>query len=294
MLDNARELGIDLSGVTDLVLSHHHGDHTGGLIALREALSKKNPAALSRAHVGDGIFLSRPSPEDGQETNPMIARRAAYEAAGGKFLIHARPVEILPGVWLTGPVPRPNPERLWPHSARLQTPQGVVEDSIPEDASLIIDTPEGLVVITGCGHAGIINTIEYARSAVRQAPAFAVIGGLHLFRAATRPRVDRDEAEGVRTGPPAGSPLHRHRGGLPHPPAGRPHPQDRGDRRDRIVLQPGGWDRSPGVGALRARGPLSFPPAPAREPSRALARPHSPVVFVPIPHISTTNPAGRC
>jgi 7,8-dihydropterin-6-yl-methyl-4-(beta-D-ribofuranosyl)aminobenzene 5'-phosphate synthase len=183
VLDNARELGIDLSGVTDVVLSHHHWDHTGGLIPMREALSKQNPAALSRAHVAEGIFLSRPSPEDGKETNQMIARRAAYEAAGGKFLIHSRPVEILPGVWLTGPVPRRHPERLWAHSARLKTPQGVVEDSIPEDASLIIDTPEGLVVITGCGHAGIINTIEYARTAVRPAPAYAVIGGLHLFRA---------------------------------------------------------------------------------------------------------------
>jgi 7,8-dihydropterin-6-yl-methyl-4-(beta-D-ribofuranosyl)aminobenzene 5'-phosphate synthase len=183
VLDNARELGIDLSGVTDLVLSHHHWDHTGGLIPLREALSKQNPAALSRAHVGKGIFLSRPSPKDGQETNQMIARRAAYEATGGKFLVYGRPAEILPGVWLTGPVPRRHPERLWPPSARLQTPQGVVEDSIPEDASLIIDTPEGLVVITGCGHAGIVNTIEYARTAVRPAPAYAVIGGLHLFQA---------------------------------------------------------------------------------------------------------------
>jgi 7,8-dihydropterin-6-yl-methyl-4-(beta-D-ribofuranosyl)aminobenzene 5'-phosphate synthase len=92
-------------------------------------------------------------------------------------------VEILPGVWLTGPVPRRHPERLWPRSARVKTPQGVVEDSIPEDASLIIDTPQGLVVITGCGHAGTINTIEYGRTVVRPAPAYAVIGGLHLFQA---------------------------------------------------------------------------------------------------------------
>ena len=183
VLDNARELGIDLSGVTDLVISHHHWDHTGGLITLRDSLSKQNPAALSRAHVGEGIFLSRPSPEDGKESNLMIARRAAYEAAGGRIVIHGRPVEILPGVWLTGPVPRPYPERNYPRSGRVQTPQGLVEDSIPEDLSLIIDTPQGLVVITGCGHAGIINTLEYARSSVRKAPAYAVIGGLHLFRA---------------------------------------------------------------------------------------------------------------
>jgi 7,8-dihydropterin-6-yl-methyl-4-(beta-D-ribofuranosyl)aminobenzene 5'-phosphate synthase len=182
VLDNARELGIDLSDVTDVVLSHHHWDHTGGLMALREELSKKNPAALSRAHVGDGIFLSRPSPTDGRETNEMIARRTAYQAGGGKFVVHTRPEEIMPGVWLSGPVPRRHAERNWPHSARLQTPQGLVEDSIPEDASLVIDTPEGLVVIIGCGHAGVINTIEYARSAVRPAPAYAVIGGLHLFR----------------------------------------------------------------------------------------------------------------
>ncbi len=183
VLDNARELGIDLSDVTEVVLSHHHWDHTGGLLALREALSKQNPAALSRAHVAEGIFLSRPSPEDGKETNAMIAHRAAYEAGGGTFIIHGRPVEIMPGVWLTGPVPRRYPERNWPATGRLQSPQGPVEDSIPEDASLVIDTPEGLVVITGCGHAGIINTVEYARSAVRQARAYAVIGGLHLFQA---------------------------------------------------------------------------------------------------------------
>ncbi|HEY7481457.1 MAG TPA: MBL fold metallo-hydrolase [Gemmatimonadales bacterium] len=181
VLDNARQLGIDLSGVTDLVLSHHHGDHTGGLITLRRTLSTQNPHALARAHVGDGIFLSRPGP-DGKENNPMIARRAEYQAAGGKFVVYRRPREIVPGVWLTGPVPRPHPERNWPHSARLQMPDGVVEDSIPEDASLVIDTPEGLVVISGCGHAGTINTVEFARKAVREAPVYALLGGLHLFR----------------------------------------------------------------------------------------------------------------
>jgi 7,8-dihydropterin-6-yl-methyl-4-(beta-D-ribofuranosyl)aminobenzene 5'-phosphate synthase len=181
VLDNARELGIDLTDVTDVVLSHHHWDHTGGLITLRQSLSKQNPGALARAHVGAGIFLSRPG-ADGKENNPMIARRAEYEAAGGTFVVYGRPLEIMPGVWLTGPVPRVHPERNWPHAARLKMPGGVVEDSIPEDVSLVVNTPDGLVVITGCGHAGTINTAEYARKAVREAPVHALIGGLHLFR----------------------------------------------------------------------------------------------------------------
>ena len=62
----------------------------------------------------------------------------------------------------------------------------MVEDSIPEDMSLYIDTPRGLVVITGCGHAGVVNTVQHARSVVREAPAYGVIGGLHLFASSDR------------------------------------------------------------------------------------------------------------
>ena len=186
VLQNARELGIDLSTVTDVVLSHHHADHAGGLMTLRKALAKQNPAALSRVHVAEGIFLDRTAPDGGAQGNSMQALRAAYEATGGKFVVHSRPSEILPGVWVSGPVPRPYPERNWPHAGRIKTPQGMVEDSIPEDMSVYIDTPRGLVVITGCGHAGAINTVQHARSVVREAPAYGVIGGLHLFASSDR------------------------------------------------------------------------------------------------------------
>jgi len=59
----------------------------------------------------------------------------------------------------------------------------VVEDTIPEDQSLVLNTPEGLVVVTGCGHAGIINILTFARTEYPDQPVQAVIGGLHLFAA---------------------------------------------------------------------------------------------------------------
>ena len=180
VLKNARELGVDLAGVKEVILSHNHSDHTGGLLHLRRELAKENPAALSRAHVGKGIFWSRPRKD--KEGNTMIGVKPAYEAAGGGFIEHGEPAEMYPGVWLTGPVPRVFPERNWPSgSGPVKTPQGLAEDTIPEDMSLVFDTDKGLVVLSGCGHAGIVNTFEYARGRIRRAPAYAAVGGFHLF-----------------------------------------------------------------------------------------------------------------
>jgi 7,8-dihydropterin-6-yl-methyl-4-(beta-D-ribofuranosyl)aminobenzene 5'-phosphate synthase len=185
VLKNARDLGIDLAGVADVILSHHHGDHTGGLLTLRRELAKQDPKALSRAYVGPGIFLSRPrdNGEGEGESNTTLAMKAPYEATGGTFVEVARPTEIFPGAWLTGPVPRAHPERNWSGQGRVVTAAGPVEDTIPEDMSLVLDTARGLVVVSGCGHAGIVNTLEYARSSIRPAPIHAALGGFHLFAA---------------------------------------------------------------------------------------------------------------
>ncbi len=182
VLRNAQELGIDLSSVTDVVLTHNHADHVGGLVMLRRELAKRNPAALARAHVAPGIFQSRFTP-DGREANGLLPLRADYEASGGTFVEHGRPTELMPGVWFSGPIPRPHQERNWNKGLVLRGPAGAVEDTIPEDAAVVVDTKEGLIIINGCGHAGIVNTAEYARTFVRPAPVHAVIGGLHLFAA---------------------------------------------------------------------------------------------------------------
>ncbi|MDP2055116.1 MAG: MBL fold metallo-hydrolase, partial [Acidobacteriota bacterium] len=112
--------------------------------------------------------------------------KPAFEQLGGTFIEHGAPFELLPGVWLLGPVPRVHPERNWSASGRpqlLQLPGGPVEDNIPEDTAIAVNTRSGLVVISGCGHAGIVNTLEYARRAIADVPIEAAIGGFHLFAA---------------------------------------------------------------------------------------------------------------
>jgi 7,8-dihydropterin-6-yl-methyl-4-(beta-D-ribofuranosyl)aminobenzene 5'-phosphate synthase len=181
VLGNAEALGVDLASIEDLVLSHGHWDHTGGLVALRRELRQRNPAALSRAHVAPGFFAERT--RGGKPFSLTPSAQAEYQALGGTFVEHDRPTELWPGVWITGPVPRRHAEGNPPRDIVARTAQGPVPDEVPEDNSIVLDGPEGLVVLTGCGHAGVVNTLEAARAAVRDARVCAVVGGLHLYEA---------------------------------------------------------------------------------------------------------------
>ncbi len=179
VLENAKELKIDLSDVQDVILSHFHDDHTTGLMTLRREFARKNPGALSRVHVAKGIFLER----RGKDTNPMIAVKKEFEATGGKFIEHDKVDEIYPGVWLTGPVPRIYPEKNYAAGIEVKEDGNWVEDNVPDDQSLVFNTDRGLVLLAGCGHSGVINTLTYARKEIRSAPVDAAIGGFHLYNA---------------------------------------------------------------------------------------------------------------
>jgi 7,8-dihydropterin-6-yl-methyl-4-(beta-D-ribofuranosyl)aminobenzene 5'-phosphate synthase len=183
VLRNLKELKIDIAGIEEVILSHHHLDHTAGLVTLRQEFAKKNPKALSRSYVAKGMFLSRPG--SAAEGNPMIAIKADYEKAGGRFVELSEPREIYPGIWLTGPVPRKYPERNWSGNRRIRSIDGKdAEDNLPEDQTLVIQTAKGLVVVAGCSHAGIINILDFARTRIQaNAPVHAAIGGFHLFNA---------------------------------------------------------------------------------------------------------------
>ncbi|HEY0340739.1 MAG TPA: MBL fold metallo-hydrolase, partial [Steroidobacteraceae bacterium] len=164
-----------------VVVSHHHDDHTGGLLSLRRTLLLKNPNAMSRAHVSANIFTPRLD-ANGSDGNGLTPLRAPYEATGGRFILHEGPTELAPGVWFTGPVPRKFPETNWSDKGlRIHTSTGDTVDNIPDDAALVFNTSDGLVILTGCGHAGIVNIATYAQTIASDKTVVAVIGGLHLF-----------------------------------------------------------------------------------------------------------------
>ena len=178
VLKNAEDLGIDLSTVEHVFLSHNHGDHTGGLVALRQTLKEINPKAISKIHVGEGIFDQRIN-----FPNRMLEKKEELEADGVEFFIYENEFELFPGVWITGPIPRIHPEKNYGGQQRITTENGSVVDNIPEDQSLAIHTEKGFVVIAGCGHAGIINTLDHVQTTIDRKNIHAIIGGFHLVNA---------------------------------------------------------------------------------------------------------------
>ncbi len=178
VLQNAKEMDIDLSDVLDVFLSHGHWDHIGGLLTLRRELKKSNPNALSRIHVGEGIFSKRVNAK-----NTILAIRDELEADDVEFIVYANQRELFPGVWITGPINRIHDEQDYSGKSKIETESGIIEDIVPEDQSLVIDTKDGLVLISGCGHAGLINTLEHASEKGNNKKIFTIIGGFHLFDA---------------------------------------------------------------------------------------------------------------
>lgn len=186
VLINSAALKIDLSNVRDVVLSHSHNDHINGLTTLRQTLKEKNEAALNTAWVAKQFFEPWKYVAPGiKGSSPADEIRKEYHRLGGTFHEVADLKYLYPGIAITGPIPRIYEEKNWPQGfEKVKNERGeLVEWTIPDDQAVIVDTERGLIIITGCGHSGIINTIEYVLSKLGNRPIIAVIGGLHLHEA---------------------------------------------------------------------------------------------------------------
>ena len=178
MLHNADALHIDLEHLDLICLSHGHYDHTGGLMGILQRLNSRI-CILAHPDIFAPKLKDRPALKF---IGPPFTRTEA-EAAGAIMLEARGPVAILPEVMTTGEVPRIEPfekvEGFW----TIKDGQYCL-DSIPDDQALAINMHgKGLAVITGCAHAGIINTIKQAQKITGIEELYAVIGGFHLMDA---------------------------------------------------------------------------------------------------------------
>ena len=177
VFQNAIELNIDLRNIKNVYLSHNHKDHTGGLLFLKT----KYPNSFVNAHVGEGIFYSRPNKNGGDHY--LLKNKSDLIQEGVKFIFHKQPNQIIPKVWTTGQIPRKYDEKNWSQLGKMIDQNGnMQEDIIPEDQSLFFDTKKGIVLISGCGHAGIINTLEYVSKIFPNRPIYKILGGFHLLK----------------------------------------------------------------------------------------------------------------
>ena len=186
VLHNVLHLGVDLSGVEKVVLSHFHSDHTGGLLILREHFRPANEGALSEVYVAAGFFEQRAT-ATGVEVGPgdfASAQdfKAAAEALGIRFIEISEPTEIAPKLWLTGPVPRVEEHYNGPAGLFINQNGAPVPDIIMDDQSLGYLTDKGWLMTSGCGHSGLINTGKVLQS-IKDEPIYSIVGGFHLWQA---------------------------------------------------------------------------------------------------------------
>ncbi len=175
-LNNAPRLGIDLRGTDRMILSHGHVDHTGGLAGVLRAIAKRIPVyahpevfADRYAKLGDRmVYVGLPF------------KREALEGMGAAFELSADFREIALGVYLSGEIARRRPFETGDTELFVKQDGELRKDPLRDDQSMAVETAEGLALILGCCHAGLVNTIDHFQARLPGKPIHTVIGGTHL------------------------------------------------------------------------------------------------------------------
>ncbi|MBW2689088.1 MAG: MBL fold metallo-hydrolase [Deltaproteobacteria bacterium] len=177
LISNARYLGKDLVNIKALLISHGHYDHTGGLPQVLEGCDCLD------VYAHPDIFTNRYWDIEGKEHYLGIPYRREYlECLGANFQLHREQVEIGPGVFLTGEIPRRSAFEKGDVQQWAVTETGEVQkpDPLLDDLSMVVTSSKGLIIVLGCAHAGLINIIEYVTQKFAGEKIYAVVGGTHL------------------------------------------------------------------------------------------------------------------
>jgi 7,8-dihydropterin-6-yl-methyl-4-(beta-D-ribofuranosyl)aminobenzene 5'-phosphate synthase len=174
--DNAGKLGIDLKQVDALAITHHHYDHGGGLARFFEENDRAS-VYLRWTEVVDFIA------EDNHSKTRYIGLDQAVLTEYADRIVYVKGnQEILPGVNLLTDIPLMHPKPTGDHRLMMQTGQQAIRDPFNHELVTVLVEEDGLMILTGCAHNGVLNMIESAKTAFPGQPIQAVIGGFHLMR----------------------------------------------------------------------------------------------------------------
>jgi 7,8-dihydropterin-6-yl-methyl-4-(beta-D-ribofuranosyl)aminobenzene 5'-phosphate synthase len=198
---NAGVLGLDLSSCELVISSHGHIDHAGGFINIRKKMNEKKQGQKIPLVLHEDAFRNRLVKfQDGRTINLPAPNKGDLTEAGYNLVEkQSMSLWIEDNILVTGEIPRTNDfEKGFPiHYSEID---GKMENDplIKDDQAVILNIKDkGLVVITGCSHAGIINIVKYAKEVSGEDRIYAVIGGMHLTGGIFEPIIPRtiDELE---------------------------------------------------------------------------------------------------
>ncbi len=188
IVHNAKLMGIDLTRIEKVILSHGHYDHVGGL---KYVLDYTKPKVYAHSE----IFRKRYSKlsDDGNLRYIGIEERGFFESKGVRFVLSEEPVEVIKGVYTTGFENMTTDFEEVDRNFVYEKGVELVKDNVEDDMSVVLDTKDGLFVLFGCAHRGIINIIlDVEKKFGKKVVGFA--GGTHLGPASEKQREETIKA----------------------------------------------------------------------------------------------------